>query len=131
MANSDDLISECRKLPGEIAAVAEAIVRFVSSESGDDWNVGDSGRWRPSSENPVTLKPQWKQARSLAVTLRGNPQEFEQGKRLELTKDQNGYSSFRLDQAAQSAEAFAYISRAYVIFERGRARSQTTPKTVG
>jgi hypothetical protein len=130
MSKIAELIVEAKQLPVELAAVAEAIVYFVAARSGQNWQKDDSGRWRPLTENPVTLKPQWKRAQSLAITLRGNPHEFEMHELLELKKDQNGYSAFRVDSPDQAAAAFAYIDRAYTIFERGRARLQTSPKTI-
>ena len=131
MAELEHLIADCRKLPSEIASASEAMVRYVSSLTGQEWVKGGNGRWRPASANYVTLKPQWKQARSLAITVRGNPDEFERSPILPLMPDQHGYSAFKLEHAGQIADAFSYIERARTLYDRGRTRQQTTPRTVG
>jgi hypothetical protein len=131
MASLDELLSDCAKLPNRISGAAEAIVQYVSAISGSEWECDTSGQWRPVSENFVTVKPQWKQAGNFAVTIRGEPPEFELRDSLSLLKDQHGYSAFRLETAEQIAAAFIYIERARALFERGRTRVRTTPKTIG
>ncbi|MBY0611446.1 MAG: hypothetical protein K2P80_04620 [Beijerinckiaceae bacterium] len=131
MTEFEDLIAECRQLPAEITGASEAIVFFVSSISGKLWTRDVSGRWRPTNANFITLKPQWKQARSLAVTLRGNPDEFETNGLLELKKDQNGYCAFRLESASQIADAMKFVQRAKTLFDRGRTRERKGQLTIG
>ena len=131
MADNGELILECKKLPMEISGAAEAIVQFCTAISGPSWKISNDGKWCPQAENFVTVKPQWKQAKSLAITLRGEPSEFDVSANLPLVKDQNGYSAFRLKSAIQIADAFRYVSRAHVLFKRGRSRAHTTPVSVG
>ncbi|MDR7033235.1 hypothetical protein [Mesorhizobium sp. BE184] len=131
MADFEELLDECDLLPSDIAPAAKAIAYYAASVSGNVWTKDQSGKWRPTAENFVTIKPQWKQAKSLAVTLRGEPAEFEASSSLDIKKDQNGYSAFRLEVASQIADAFVAIKRAHVLFERGRTRTKTSPKTIG
>jgi hypothetical protein len=131
MATFDELLAECKLLPDEIAAAAIAIARYAAAVSGKEWVKDSSGKWRPASENFITIKPQWKQAKSLAVTLRGEPREFEAENSLALKNDQNGYSAFRLESPDQIADAFVAIKRAHLLFERGRTRLKTSPQTIG
>ncbi len=128
--SANELLEECRKLPANLSSAAEAIVHYASSLVNEDWQSATSGRWKPINSNFVTLKPQWKQAGNLAVTLRGTPDEYEVWDGLELKKDQNGYSAFRLENPDQIAAAFSYVRRAHKLFERGRTRSHKTPKTL-
>jgi hypothetical protein len=131
MTEFEALISDCKKLPGTISGAAEAIAHFAMAITEESLQRDTSGRWRPPSHNFVTVKPQYERAHSLAVTLRGNPHEFEVGDRLKLGPDQNGYSAFRLEAPDQIADAFKYVNRAHVLFELGRTRDQKTPKTIG
>ena len=127
----DELINECRKLPNEIAPAAEAIVRYISSVADGNWVEGDSGRWRIQGANFVTVKSQYARAGTLAITVRGNPHEFEVLDGLELKTDQNGYSRFAFGDPRHTVDAIACVRRAKTLFDRGGQRPQTTPRTLG
>ena len=125
------LLADCGKLPAGVSEVAEALVLYADASSHGELVAGASGRWRLDGHNYLTLKPQYARANNLAVTLRGNPDEFEDRAELSLQKDQNGYSAFRLERASQAAAAFYYVERAHTLFERGASRRQVTPRTLG
>ncbi len=126
----NELISECRALPLEIAAQAEGIARYINEFCTGGWSKNSNGRY-VSDPNFVTIKPQIARANNLAVTIRGNPHEFEKGEMIVVKGDQAGYSRFILDNPKQLADCLMHIDRARTLYDRGRTRSQSTPTTIG
>jgi len=92
----------------------------------NDFEQDSQGRWVPRPDNFVTIKVQ-PQAKNLAVTLRGNPNEFLNHDELSIRQDQNGYSIFRLSKPSQLNAAADYVFRAAEIYRRGRNRIQKQP----
>ena len=130
MTGNSDYFENCDKLPQNISDAAKAAYAYIAAVSHQQLTCDTQGRWFVKTSNFATLKPQWKRAKSLAVTLRGNPNEFEETTELTLQADQNGYSICKLESPEQIASLFVYLKRAQSLFEKGSQRKQTSPKTV-
>jgi len=85
-------------------------------------SVAKEGKRWVFNPNFVTFHVQHARAKSIAVTLRGNPQEFPRRPELELKADRPGYSIFRLESPDQQAAASEYIKRAAELYKQGRSR---------
>ena len=119
---------ELDKIPS-LANVGKAIVAFARTLIPGDF-VFEGDQWVYRNDNFVTIRIQHARAQSLAFSLRGNPHEFEIDPTLEVKAGQNGYSRCTVDSPRQLAAIAKYIERALVIYQRGRARVVTTPRTI-
>lgn len=120
--------SEFDKIPS-LANVGKAIVAFARTLiPGDFAYEGD--QWVYRNDNYVTIRIQYARAQSPVFSLRGNPHEFEADSTLEIKAGQNGYSRCTVNSPRQLAAITKYIERALVIYQRGRSRVPTTPRTV-
>jgi hypothetical protein len=89
-----------------------------------------NGRW-VCEPNFVTFEIHYKRAQNIRISLRGNPEEFEQHEELPLKAGMNGYSECSFESNSQLFAATAYIRRAWQIFNKGRARTKSRPVTIG
>lgn len=119
----EEEISELPHLRNIGLALFEFAERLFPQNSFDQDN---HGRWVARPENFVTLRVQ-PQAENIAITLRGNPNEFLEFDALELSQDQEGYSIFRISDPSQLRAAAVYISRAAELYRRGRTRTRRQP----
>lgn len=108
------LIPELEKATTQLVQLAQSL--FPNSA------VEKKGRRWVLEPNFVTFQIQHARARNVAVTLRGNPDEFSQRPDLNLKADQAGYSIFRLETADQLNSASDYILRAAELYKQGRRR---------
>ena len=113
-----------------IQAIAVALVEYAIALVPDNHIEAKGSRFVLSPENFATFTIHSARANNLTVSLRGNPEEFEHQSELEIVKDQNGYSSFKLKQTGQLAAASIYIRRTHELYSRGRGRPVLKPKTV-
>ncbi len=123
-----DLYKEISNLNG-LSEGAKALVQFALKIGGGD-TEHSAARYVVRPDNFVTFQPHWKRALNLAVTLRGNPCEFELQDGLQLKRSMNGYSSFSLEKIEHLAAAFRYVRRAKEIYDRGSNRIPKTQKTI-
>ena len=107
--------------------VGIALAQYTEGLYPDGEFVPKSRRW-VYDPNFVTFTIQ-KRDESIVLTLRGQPEEYEQSSQLLLQKDQNGYSRCKITEPVQLAAAAQYIERAFVLWDRGRTRPKTRPLT--
>ena len=114
------LVADLDRLP-ELAITGRALSQQVTALHPNGRLVPEGKRW-VYEPNFVTFTVQWQRAKSIVITLRGNPLEFALSPRLELKKDRPGYSICRVTSPARLAAAASYIERAHELYARGRAR---------
>ncbi len=118
------LQNEIDKL-ANLQIIGKALVEYAGSLiSGTEFQADSQGRYVAKTDNFVTFKVHWQRANNLTVTLRGNPEEFPVLPELPLSRDQAGYSSFKLKEPNQLCAASLYIRRAAEIYQKGRERVQ-------
>ena len=125
----EKLFEEISEL-SEISSCAKALVEYALALEGLNTIEIKSKRYVLSPHNFATFTVHSARANNLTVSLRGNREEFEMQPELELVKDQNGYSAFKLKAAGELAAAAIYIRRSHELYSRGRNRPMLTPKTV-
>jgi len=87
-----------------------------------------SNRW-VAEPNLVTFDVHWKRAKNIALSLRGNPEEFQHSELLAIKPGMGGYSECTITHVGQLAAAASYVSRAAEIRRRGRNRTPKRPVT--
>ena len=130
------LVEELYKIP-ELKHMGLALVEFALSidPNVDTFEADSTGRWVARDENFVSFRVQWKRARSLVMTVRGNPGDFQLPSEisaatslptLELKPDQGGYSRCTITSVRQLAAASAYIAQALAIAQQFGGRPRRT-----
>ena len=127
--------NEIVKLAG-FEIIGQALTQFIYAlhPNGDFTRKGDQWVYDP---NFVTISIHYKKSRNIVLCLRGNPQEFDEDKRdfLSLEPAMAGYSRCKITSDCYPPDRYLavasyYIERAYELWQRGRTRSQKTPKTI-
>lgn len=109
----------------DLEIVGKALVEYAKTLIEDlNFYADSQGRYVATPHNFITFKVHWQRANNLTVTLRGNPEEFATLPELALSRDQAGYSSFKLKEKKQLCAATLYVRRSAEIYERGRERVQ-------
>ena len=103
-----------------------ALVQFAESLFPKCRFIKKTNRW-VADPNFVTFDIHWKRAKNVALSLRGDPTEFDQAAVLPLKRGMGGYSECTVTNPAQLAAAASYISRAAEIYSRGRTRIKKRP----
>jgi hypothetical protein len=88
-----------------------------------------NGRW-VFDPNYVTLQIHYKRTNNIRISLRGNPEEFQIQEELPLKAGMGGYSECSFEHPTQMYAATSYIRRAWQIYNKGRNRTHTKPKTI-
>ena len=107
-----------------LATTGLALANYSESISNNGKFELSSSRWVIRPNNFVTLQPHWKQTTNIAISLRGNPNEYAKLSELPLKEGMAGYSECKVTLPNQLAAALFYIRRANELFNRGRNRVQ-------
>lgn len=116
------LQNELKKIP-ELEQSALQLVNLAYSLF-PNTSLKKKGRRWVFDPNFVTFQVQHARARNIAITLRGNPDEFPHHSAPKLKPDQAGYSIFRFSDPSQLSAASDYIKRAAELYKLGRNRKR-------
>lgn len=118
----DDIakISKLKNLGLALVDFAESLFSGTQFEAHGD-------RWVARPNNFVTFEVHWARAKNIALSLRGNPDEFVSLPELPLKAGMAGYSECKISSSRQLAAASSYIARAAELYERGSGRIRTKP----
>jgi len=97
--------------PGFAPLGGDLLGRVRREFSGDLVFHSQSGKYVQSPDNFWTVKIQ-PHARSLRITVRGNPHEFRAPPGIDLKGDMHGYSVFTITQASQLDGALSIVRQA-------------------
>jgi len=121
--------NEMKKL-GPLADIGAALVAYAESIADGGKFELSGNRWVVRPNNFVTFEPHYQRALNIAVSLRGNPNEFAKLPELPLKEGMAGYSECSITQANQLAAAAFYIRRAHELYHRGRSRTHKQQKII-
>ena len=114
----------------ELKHVGLALVQFATSLVEGTSFQEHEHRWVARPNNFVTFEVHWQRARNIALSLRGNPNEFAALPELPLKAGMGGYSECRITDPKQLHAASSYIARAAELSRRGRTRVQSKPVVI-
>jgi hypothetical protein len=77
----------------------------------------DGRKWVVSPKNFVTFIIQHTRAKSIALSLRGNPDEYANFSSIKIKAGQNGYSETKIEALHQVGDAEKCICRAWEIYQ--------------
>jgi len=115
--------SEINEL-GFLSTTGLALVEYAESISNGGKFELNNKRWVIRPNNFVTFEPHWKRTTNIAISLRGNPEEFAELSELPLKEGMKGYSECTVISSSQLAGATFYIRRAEQLYTRGSTRTQ-------
>ena len=120
---------EMKKL-GALSEVGAALVAYAESIAGDSKFELSGNRWVLRPNNFVTFEPHYQRVLNIAVSLRGNPDEFAEFPELPLKEGMAGYSECSITNPNQLAAAAFYVRRANELYKRGRSRAHRNQKII-
>jgi len=125
-----EMIQEADRLES-LSHTCKALAEFAQAISGSTFQR-EGKQWVARPDNFVTLTIQYARAQNIAVSIRGNPNEFRTDPALsvEVKPGMAGYSSFSIEHVRHLAGAADCIERAWTIFQRGRTRQRTQTQVV-
>ncbi|WP_456426121.1 hypothetical protein [Rhodocaloribacter sp.] len=113
-----------------LSRIGFALAEYAKAISDGGLFEKSGNRWVMRPNNFVTLEPHYQRALNIAISLRGNPDEFADFPELPLKEGMHGYSECSVTESRQLAAATFYIRRAKEIYERGRSRTQKKQKII-
>lgn len=114
----------------KIDRIGLALLDFVRAIHPGEFELkGNSWIYRP--DNFVTMDVHWQRANNLTLSLRGAPKEFDVRDCLPLSYGMGRvYSRCKIERPDQLDAASSYIRRALELYQRGRSRPITHPRTI-
>lgn len=98
-------------LPPHLKELGIAILSAVRERHAGDLRFFQaSGKYVETPDNFWTIRPQPRD-RSFRITVRGRPDEFENGGQLDIRPDMGSYSSFKITAQSQIADALSVLNQ--------------------
>jgi len=111
-ANSDDAFrSALRNAPEEVRKLGESFIDEARKHFRGTLTNTKSGKFVEKPDNYWTVKIQPRD-KSLAITVRGEPDKFSVTDQIELKRDRPGYSRFKIRNTNQILSAISIIRQA-------------------
>ena len=117
---------EISKVAG-LKNVGLALVQFAESLFKGTVFESSDRRWVARPHNFVTFEVHWQRANNIALSLRGNPDEFLTFEELPLRAGMGGYSECKITSARHLAAASCYIRSAAELYSKGSKRIRSKP----
>jgi hypothetical protein len=108
-ANSGDVLFDA-ELPNYLRELGARLLSEVRTRWTGSLEKKPSGRFVEHPDNYWTVKIQPRD-RSLALTVRGGPEQFEEFTSLDIKADRTGYSRFKVHTVAELPQVIELLSR--------------------
>jgi hypothetical protein len=109
--NDDErFVKELQQLPSPIAKCGRDLLSRIREEFEGYFRISKSGKYVNRPNNFWTAKVQPRDG-SLAITVRGNPGDFERMDELDIRPDRRGYSRFKVQRPDQMEHAWRTLRK--------------------